>query len=341
MLTCPVCGKRKIWRYGSRAGKRGQMRRLLCKNCGHVWEIPEETTRQEPTDIPKGGLVPAELKDYFVELMEQTVSDIEKGMELEKVGWCTFNPEIKKRLAQTGFCETINENIRLVLSKPLPRELAWTDVGDIITDAQKAIELTLSLSKISGTHDLCRGAEYAGLVRMLQTSNFPVLALKLFKEGLNPNDWFIKAPESAYELVSDLAEKLWGLGKTEKALRALAQSNFPVPEKQNTEISEKVKKILTWDLVPKVFRPEILEALGFAWYADLLAVAKKIKYPEGTQIIQEKVATINEVLTGRNAQDIADELLNETREMEARATEECEGQKNQIADWHDIIRLPW
>lgn len=317
------------------------MRRFLCKDCGHIWELLEEAKEQEPIDVPKVGRVPGELKDYFVELMRQTVDDIERGIQPEKAGLCTFSPEIRKKLAQTGFCEMSDEGIRLILSKPLPRELAWTDVGDIITDVQKAIELTQTLSKLSVNQDLCRGAEYAGLVRMLQTSDFPVLAYVLFEEGLNPDIWFTKAPESAYELVSALAEELWGLGKTESALKALAQSNFPVPERQNAEISEKVKKILTWDMVPKVFGSEILEALGFAWYADLLTVVKKIKYPEGIQIVQEKVADIIEVLTGRSAQDLADELLEATREMEEKATRDHGKEKSQIADWHDVIRFPW
>jgi hypothetical protein len=318
------------------------MRRLLCKDCGHLWEVLEDTNHQANLiDIPKVGRLPGDLKDYFVELMGQTIDDVEKGIDPEKAGWCIFSPEIGKRLIQSGFCEMSDEGIRLLLSKPLPRELAWTDVGDVITDVQKAIELTQSLSKLSESQDLRRGAEYAGLVRMLQISDFPVLAYVLFEESLNPDVWFVKAPESAYELTLALAEKMWGLDMTEKALKALTQAGFPTPEKQQAEISGKVKKILTWDIVPEVFQPEILEALGFAWYADLLCVKKKIKYPDGLQIVQNKVSDILEVMTGRRFEDLVDELLNATREMEGRATKEREGEKSQITHWHDIIRFPW
>ena len=318
------------------------MRRLLCKDCGHLWEVLEDTKQQRSlTDIPKVGHLGADLKDYFVELMGQTIEDIEKGIDPEKAGWCIFSPEIRKRLVQTGFCETSDEGIRLLLSKPLPRELAWTDVGDMIIDVQKAIELTESLSKLSENQDLRRGAEYAGLVRMLQTSDFPVLAYVLFEESLNPDIWFVKAPESAYELTFALAEQLWGLDMTAEALKALAQADFPTPEKQQAELSEKVKKILTWEIVSEVFPPEILEALGFAWYADLLSVAKKIKYQEGLQIVQDKVSDILEVMTGRRFQDLAEELLSATREMESRVTKECERGKSQVTNWHDIIRFPW
>jgi hypothetical protein len=318
------------------------MRRLLCKDCGHVWEVLEETKQLgNLIDVPTVGYVVGDLKDYFVELMGRTIDDIEKGIDYEKAGWSTFSPEVRKRLVQTGFCEMSDGGIRLTLSKPLPRELAWTDVGDIITDVQKAIELAQSLSRLSTSQDLCRGAEYAGLVRMLQTSDFPVLAYVLFEESLNPDTWFVKAPESAFELASDLAERLWGPNVAEKALKALIQASFPAPARQQGEISAKVKKILAWHIVPEVFPPEILEALGFAWYADLLSVAKKIKYPEGLQIDQDKVSNILEVLTGRRFQDLVDELLSATREMEGRAMKEYEREKSQITDWHDIIRFPW
>jgi hypothetical protein len=315
------------------------MRRLLCKDCGHLWEVLEEEIKQKSIEASRSSRVPAELKDYFVELMEQTIDDIERSIELEKAGWCTFNPEITKLLIKTGFCEMGDEGIRLILSKPLPKELAWTDAGDIISDIQKAIELTQSLSKLSADQNLRRGAEFAGLVRMLQTSDFPVLAYVLFDKGLNPDIWFTKAPESAYELSSSLVGKLWGINEIEKYLQMLALSNFPLPEKQSSDIFEKVKKILTWDAVPKVYGSEVIEALGFAWYADRLIVAKKIKYPEGIQMVQEKVSDILENITGRNVQELADELLAATIEMEGKFLTIGE-HESQIADWHDIIRFP-
>ena len=341
MLSCPVCGKKRIWRYGLRSSRKGQMRRLLCKDCGHLWEVLEEATQQNNLIYnPNVAPLPSDLKDYFVELMGHTVEDVEKGIDPEKAGWCVFSPEISKRLVQTGFCEMSSDGIRLLLSKPLPRDLAWTDIGDMILDVQKAIELTESLSELSENEDLRRGAEYAGLVRMLQTSDFPVLAYVLFEESLNPDIWFLKAPESAYELTLALSGKLWGLDMTAKALTALDKAGFPTPEKKQSVILEKVKKVLRWDIVLEVFQPEILEALGFAWYADLLCVSKKIKYQEGLQIVQDKISDILEMMTGRTFGDLADELLSATEEMENRVMKQCERGKSQVTDWHDIIRFP-
>jgi hypothetical protein len=344
-MQCPVCGKRKIWKYGVRVSRRGQRRRFLCRSCGHIWEVLQAEIKQEQADISEGATFPVELKNYFLELMKQIIDDIERGLPPEKAGWCIFNSKVVKRLIRTGLCESGEEGIRLILSsRPLPRELAWTDEGDIISDIKRAVVLGELLSKLTEDPELRIGAEYAGLLRMLQTSDFPILASLLFEEGLNPKTWFVKAPAAAADLAFALAKKLWGLERLKKALLALSSLDdvaIPERERQDRESSDKIKKILRWDMVSEVFGPEILEALGFVWYADFLMERKKIKYLESIRIVQKKAWDILEVLTGRRIQELEEELLEATREMERRTTKAWGEDKSQITNWHEVVRFPW
>lgn len=348
MPQCPVCKKENIWKYGKRNTRKGLKRRFLCKDCGHLWEVLEEEKKQDDADFFSKTRIPVELRDYFVEMMGQIVDDVQNGVELEKAGWISFNKEIEKQLIKTGLSESSKAGIRLVISsKSIPRELAWTEEGDIVLDFQKAAVLGELLSEIAKDQTKRIGAEYSGLVRMFQTSEFPILASLPFKEGLNAEAWFIKAPMSAKALALDLVEKTWGNESSDKGITSLKSFGLPIPktEMQEEEDSDKIKKILRWEVVIKIIEPEIIEALGFLWYVDYLMGSRGIKYLESIRIVQKITWDILEIITGRTIQEIEEDLMEATRVMETMTTDSRgEGESketNQITDWYELVRLPW
>ena len=344
MQQCPICEGKKVWKYGVRVTTSGEKRRLLCRNCGHLWEISEDDVTHEQNDVLKETRVPTELRSYFVEMMRQIVDDIQRGIEPTKAGWCSFPDEVQKRLIRTGLCENAKEGIRLVISsKYLPRELARTDEGDIISDIQKALKLKELLSKLATNHELCIGSEYFGLLRMLQTSDFPILATLLFEKGLNANIWFAEAPATAEDLTSTLAKELWGIERLEKARLALSNFGAPIIETdaQPCEHSGKIKEILKWDMVCEVFEHEILESLGFLWYVDFLIGHEEIKYLESIRIVQKSTWEILETLTGKKNQDLEIELLEAIKEIEKNTMIERGEEKSNRTNWHEVIRIPW
>ena len=343
MQQCPICKGKKIWKYGSRVGRKGLSKRLLCRKCGHLWEVLEEALEQDRVKVTSSASCPDELNDYFKELMGKIVDDIERDIPLEEAGWCLLNEELVKRLLQTGLCEDGEDGIRLVLSSSqnLPRKLTQTDEGDIILDINNAVKLSELLSQLSKDSKLLIGMEYAGLIRMLQTSNFPVLPSTLFEEEINPEIWFTKAPMSAYDLASDLAEKVWGTKSLKDSFNALEDFNLPIPNKEKGAISDKMRKILKWNLVPEIVNSEILEILGFLWYSDFLMINNKIKYLDSSRIVQKNVWDILELLMGKGIQEIEEELFEMNNELESKTIQMRDTEEIRVTDWHDVVRLPW
>lgn len=344
MRQCPICKGKKIWKYGVRVTTSGPKRRLICRNCGHLWEIYEESEIQENMETPRKTRVPVELRTYFIELMRQIVDDIQNGIEPKKAGWTTFNNEVEKKLIKTGLCESADEGIRLIISsKFLPRELIITDEGDIIVDIQKALKLKKKLSKLVTNSNLCIGAEYYGLLRMLQTSDFPILATILFEKGLNANIWYAEVPAAANGLILSLAKKLWGTERLENKCLDLSNSGFPIikTKPEDNQYLEKIKEILNWEMVSKVFESEILESLGLLWYTDLLMGHEEIKYLESIRIVQKSVWDILENKTGRKIQEIEEELLESIREIEKNTIIKRGDETSNRTNWHEVIRFPW
>jgi len=187
-------------------------------------------------------------------------------------------------------------------------------------DIQKALFLEKELTKVMEelSRNPQRWAEVVkiGWKRMFETSDFPVKNLgPVLDAGFSIHNWFVKVHEIAFELVSDLAQKL---DNPEEKIRC------------DTGIPEKTIYAMGWDGVLENLNEEGIKILAFLWFADSLA--SPLHYPEAEAIIQEKAWLLLEEKMGRKKQEILTLVEQMVKKID-------EGNKGATC-WAEVIRFP-
>jgi len=275
---CPKCASQRIWKYGSRRTELGVLRKFLCPQCGHVWEVQALEVQS----------VAPELFRPIMKLMERAVGDAERGVPVRQRGFEEFDAKTVAALVQTGLCERDSESgkIRIYQSAELPADLATFETAKMLLDVRRAEKIAHEL-EIVWRGEGRYGAVLQGLGRMLESGIRTTSPARLaFVRGdgkMFSGDWFSLAHKAVRSLVLTAVVEMWK-DETEKVRMSKKILGDAV------QLAEDVEKVLRWKDVVSRLGKETLEALGFLWFADLRL--REIESSVGKRVVQRALLRV-------------------------------------------------
>jgi hypothetical protein len=209
---------------------------------------------------------------------------------------------------------------------------------DILTMEKIEKKINLLYKKLRSDPSLWSGVISIGWTRMLDSSDFPVLPDRVLKEGFSPLDWFLVIKKTTYQLSKTLAQ-LENFKLKEKEISDILGIEFNIKEDIDKKILDHVKNILSWNKVIENLNIIEIKSLAFIWTIDCLIASSGIILPDTEAKIQKISLEILQQLLDeedfiKRLDEAVDHLVTITKEITPTGSIE-------IADWSEIIRVPW
>ncbi len=301
------------------------------------------------------------------ELLGQFVDQIERGVNPIAAGWIEKPAldSVVATLVEKGLCERTGDRVRIA-PRPIPAEVLteldsdgkW--LADVHTEMIVATEIVARTMKIYGDGTRYPALAFIGWARMLETSYFPVIVDRVLRENFSVDGWFINAKKFAPELSATVVKKWWsqdeldiafrrlyadkpnvGALRAEQVLNYLRRVSPPrALDKPDNEVFERVSRVLNWDTVLEILEKDDVLSLGLLWSVD--HVIADLNYPESLTFIEKKAWAVVEKIVNKKAGEIGDGVVKAIERI-GRATSETDATRKrfEIANWDNIIRLPW
>jgi hypothetical protein len=290
------------------------------------------------------------------DLLGQYVDQIERGINPTDAGWIeklapdpVFNELVKK-----GLCERNGDRVRVAF-RPIPADISsefdlnekW--LVDVHTETILATYLLDQTMKLYAVGAFCPALVFVGWTQMLKTSYFPVIIDRVLCENFSTDNWVTEARKFAPELSFLITKKWWnrneletnfGTNKLNGAPFAENILDYRIPKELGNKDFERVTRVLKWDDVAESLEKKDVLSLGLLWFAD--QIIADLNYPESLTFIESKILATVEEIVERTGEEIGDGIVKAIARIE-RATGETDtaGKRFGIANWDNIVRLPW
>lgn len=203
---------------------------------------------------------------------------------------------------------------------------------------QKLKELTDMLTL---TPSLWGGVISFGWAHMLEFTDFPVREDRVLDGGFSPSDWFLSVGNASAELGFSVAEKYWKDSKTEKEkIKQLLKIPSYRTKSPSSDLINQIEKVLRWKDVLERLDETTVKVLAFSWIADELMVLECISCPEAEVNVQKEVWKLLEKLLEKDKLTLV-EMTRNTVSRVKEIKDRIEWKEIDVADWAEIIQLPW
>lgn len=215
----------------------------------------------------------------------------------------------------------------------------------VVADIRKAERIKAKLKELSealtSNPSLWGGVVSVGWTQMLASTDFPVPVDRVLDAGFSPPDWFLSTGKASAELGSSVAGRWWKdcNSKKEKVEQLLGIPSEK-SESLNSDMINRIEKVIRWREVLKQLDEIGVKVFAFTWVADRLMVLEDISCPEAEVEIQKEVWILLEKLL-KNEKELLigtiDKMVSKMREIK----ETIGRMEVEVADWAEIVRLPW
>lgn len=278
------------------------------------------------------------------ELLLHFVDDVEKGLPPQDAGWIIKEKTEVDDPNNLDLYEKDGKRVKIVF-RPLPKQVItqisydkrW--LAEIHAEMIKAITVEKEIIDMVEDKNLHPAIVFVGWKKMLENSNFPVVVDRVVKEGISTDEWYTQIHSAAKDLSLFLMNKWCNTLDFENSMQRLGISMVEQITQANIE---KIKRILSWNKVVTVMDWEVAFALGVVWYVDTLRLTNDFQYSEGIMYVQRKTWMLLAKNLKTEVNIIREKVRNIVEKIEATTSEKDRlEQVYKIANWNNIIRLPW
>ena len=283
-------------------------------------------------------------KELLEELLVHFVDDIENGLAPQDAGWIVKEKIEVDDLYNLDLCEKDGERVRIVfrpLSKQVTKQISFEQrwLAEIHAEMIKAITIEKEITNLVADKNLHPAIVFLGWEKMLENSTFPVVVDRVVKEGISMDAWYTTIHNAAKALSLLILNKWCNTLDFETAMQQLGISII----EQTTQLDvEKIKRILSWNKVVTILNWEVAFALGVVWYVDNVLLTNDFQYSESIMYVQRKTWMLLAKNLKTEVNMIREKVRNVVEKIDATTSEKDKLEHfYPIANWDNIIRLPW